>query len=98
MTALQDLPKLLARHPDLPGLAGAPSAVLAVPEPARAFAVAGLAHLSGRTPFVVAVPTTVEAERLAHDLRAYLGEQDGGDGFGAVEVFPAWETLPFERV
>src|SRR5207253_5580101 len=72
--------------------AGARAAVLAVPEPARAYTVAGLAHLSGRSPLVVAVPTTTEAERLAHDLRAYVGDDD------AVEVFPAWETLPFERV
>ncbi len=90
--SLATLPALLARHPDIPGLAGARAAVVAAPESARAYAVAGLAHLSGRSPLVVAVPTTAEAERLAHDLRAYTGEGDG------VEVFPAWETLPFERV
>ena len=44
-----------------------------------------------RRPIVVAVPTTAEAERLADDLAAYLGAD-------AVELFPAWETLPFERV
>jgi transcription-repair coupling factor (superfamily II helicase) len=37
------------------------------------------------------VPTGNEAERLAVDLREYLGAD-------AVELFPAWETLPFERV
>jgi transcription-repair coupling factor (superfamily II helicase) len=37
------------------------------------------------------VPTGAEAERLAGDLREYLGAD-------AVELFPAWETLPFERV
>jgi transcription-repair coupling factor (superfamily II helicase) len=109
---LQDLPPLLRHHSEIAGLAGASSAVLAVPEPARAYTVAGLAHLSGRHPIVVAVPTTAEAERLAHDLRAYLGDGDGdrdGDGEGGreeetpgrgglVETFPAWETLPFERV
>src|SRR2546425_12502722 len=72
-------------------MAGAASGVLAVPEPARAFVLAGLAHLSDRHPMVVAVPTTSDAERLAADLRAYLGDD-------AVDVFPAWETLPFERV
>ena len=30
-------------------------------------------------------------ERIAADLREYLGDD-------AVEIFPAWETLPFERV
>jgi transcription-repair coupling factor (superfamily II helicase) len=67
------------------------SVVVAVPEPARAFAVAGLVEASGRHPTIVAVPTNVEAERLAHDLSAYLGA-------GQVDVCPAWETLPFERV
>ncbi|MDQ4096534.1 MAG: transcription-repair coupling factor, partial [Actinomycetota bacterium] len=94
--SVRDLPPLLRHHPEIAGLAGASAAVLAVPEPARAFTVAGLAHLSGRHPIVVAVPTTAEAERLAHDLRAYLGKED--DLSSPVEVFPAWETLPFERV
>src|SRR5207302_1782150 len=57
----------------------------------RAITIAGLAHLSGRHPLVVAVPTSSEADRVAHDLRAFLGQDD-------VDVFPAWETLPFERV
>ncbi len=88
---LRDLPPLLRNHPSLPGLVGRSQATVAVPEAARAFTVAGLAHLSGRHPIVVAVPTTPDAERLAADLRAFLGD-------GAAEVFPAWETLPFERV
>ena len=65
--------------------------MLAVPDAARAYTIAGLAHLSDRHPVVVAMPTSTEAERLAHDLRAYLGADQ-------VDVFPAWETLPFERV
>ncbi len=88
---LHDLPSLLRRHSGLAGLAGVSSAVLAVAEPARAFAIAGLAGLTGRHPLVVAVPTSPDAERLAHDLRAFLGPDQ-------VDVFPAWETLPFERV
>ncbi len=70
---------------------GTSSAVLAVPEPARAVTIAGLARLSSRRPIVVAVPTSTDAERLVHDLSAFLGADD-------VELFPAWETLPFERV
>jgi transcription-repair coupling factor (superfamily II helicase) len=69
----------------------APDAVVAVPEPARAFTLAGLAELSERRPMLVAVPTGADAERLAFDLRAYTGP-------ATVESFPAWETLPFERV
>jgi len=70
---------------------GAPTAVVSVPEPARAFFVAGLASLSSARPLLVAVPTASDAERLAGDLRVWVGED-------AVDVFPAWETLPFERV
>ena len=53
--------------------------------------MAGLAVLSARRPIVVATPTTGDADRLHHDLRAFLGD-------GEVDLFPAWETLPFERV
>jgi transcription-repair coupling factor (superfamily II helicase) len=64
---------------------------LAVPEPARAFVVAGLAAATSRHPIVVAVPGSGDAERLVHDVGAYLGDDQ-------VDLFPAWETLPFERV
>ena len=88
---LRSLPPLLRDEPALGALMGSKTAVVAVPEPARAITVAGLAHLSGRHPLVVAVATSTEAERLAHDLRAFLGAHE-------IDAFPAWETLPFERV
>src|SRR3954463_3837901 len=88
---LRSLPPLLRHHPALAGLAGASTAVLAVPDAARAYTIAGLAHLSDRHPIVVAMPTSTDAERLAADLRAFLGPDE-------VDLFPAWETLPFERV
>ena len=40
---------------------------------------------------IVATPTGNDAERIASDLTAFLPRE-------AVEHFPAWETLPFERV
>jgi transcription-repair coupling factor (superfamily II helicase) len=89
--SLRELPPLLRDEPAFSRIVGAANAVLAVPEPARAFAIAGLAHLSGRHPIVAVVPTGTDAERLAHDLGAFLGPEE-------VDVFPAWETLPFERV
>jgi transcription-repair coupling factor (superfamily II helicase) len=89
--SLRSLPPLLRRDETVADLAGARDALLAVPEPARAFVVAGLAELTTRHPLVVAVPTGTDAERLANDLRAFLGDD-------AVDTFPAWETLPFERV
>jgi transcription-repair coupling factor (superfamily II helicase) len=88
---LTDLPALLADEPGLTAVLGRRDALLAVPEPARAIVVAGLAHRSERQPLVVAVPTTGEAERLVRDLGAFLGPDE-------VDLFPAWETLPFERV
>ncbi|MCU1381156.1 MAG: transcription-repair coupling factor [Acidimicrobiales bacterium] len=88
---LQDLPPLLRDEPAIASVLGRANAVLAVPEPARAITIAALTHLSNRSPLLVAVPTTGDAERLVNDLGQYLG----ADG---VELFPAWETLPFERV
>ena len=70
---------------------GRSSATLAVPEAARALVTAGLSRLTKRRPIVLAVPTSTEAERLARDLGLFLGDD-------RVELFPAWETLPFERV
>ncbi len=76
--------------------------------PAQAFVLAGLVRLGSRRPVLVVTPTGAAAEQLAHDLEVFTGEPadgrsgDRGRGFpegtGRVEVFPAWETLPFERV
>jgi len=88
---LEVLPRLLRDEPAFVRVLGRNQAVLAVPDPARALVFAGLSELSKRRPIVAAVPTTTDAERLAHDLVSFLGED-------AVELFPAWETLPFERV
>ena len=89
--SLRDLPPLLREEPALASVLGRSNALLAVPEPARALVVAGLATITRRAPIVVAVPTTGDADRLTNDLRAYLGPDE-------VDTFPAWETLPFERV
>jgi transcription-repair coupling factor (superfamily II helicase) len=88
---LLDLPPLLRDEPAIASVLGRANAVLAVPEPARAITVAALSHLSSRCPILVAVPTTGDAERLVNDLTQLLGPD-------AVDLFPAWETLPFERV
>ncbi len=88
---LAPLLPLLRSDPTFAGLRDLRSVVVAVPDPARAFAIAGIAEASRRHPTVVAVPTNAEAERLAHDLSAFLGADQ-------VDLCPAWETLPFERV
>src|SRR5919108_4581865 len=91
--ALTELPALLRDDPAFTELAGGSARVVAVSEAPRAYFLAGLARLTGRRPLVVGVPTTAEAERLADDLRQFLP-----DGNNSIELFPAWETLPFERV
>jgi transcription-repair coupling factor (superfamily II helicase) len=78
-------------EPAVTTLLGAPDAVLACPETARPLVLAGLSHLSGRRPLLVACPTGTMAAQLVDDLSQMLPEDD-------VVLFPAWETLPFERV
>ncbi len=89
--ALAGLTTLLGSDPIIAAATGGTGRSVAVPIPARALFGATLASVTARRPVVLAVPTGVEAERLAADLREFLGAD-------AVELFPAWETLPFERV
>jgi transcription-repair coupling factor (superfamily II helicase) len=89
--ALGALLPLLRNDDTFADLTGLRAAVVSVPEAGRAFALAGMAASSGRHPTIVATATVNDAERLAHDLTAFLGPDE-------VEVCPAWETLPFERV
>ncbi|HUB69112.1 MAG TPA: transcription-repair coupling factor [Acidimicrobiales bacterium] len=86
------LSALLARaqeDPDLAALAAGSHTSLAVGEAAQPFVIAALA--AGDQPLVVAVPSASTAEHLAHDVGVWAGP-------GQVALFPAWETLPFERV
>ena len=87
---LAELARLLAEEPAVRAVIGR-EPVVAVPDAARAPFVAALAGATTRRPLLLAVPTVAEAERVAVDLTAFLDET-------AVELFPAWETLPFERV
>jgi transcription-repair coupling factor (superfamily II helicase) len=89
--ALESLPRLLRDEPGLLHAFGTSSAHLAVPEAGRAVSIAALAQLGDRRPLVVACPTGTDAGRLYDDLVQFLPAGD-------VVLFPAWETLPFERV
>ena len=93
--SLRSLPPLLRNEPALTQVIGASNATLAVATPAQAFVLAGLVRLGSKRPVLVVTPTGAAADQLAHDLEAFI---DGGRGAGHVDVFPAWETLPFERV
>jgi transcription-repair coupling factor (superfamily II helicase) len=81
----------LRGEPGLAAALGASAANIVVPTIAQPAALAGLVELSRHRPTVVAVPGGDDAERLAGDLAEFLPP-------GSVELFPAWETLPFERV
>jgi transcription-repair coupling factor (superfamily II helicase) len=93
--SLRSLPPLLRDEPAFTRVVGAPNATLAVSTPAQAFVLAGLIRLGSRRPVLVVTPTGTSADQLAHDLEALV---EPGGATSAVEVFPAWETLPFERV
>ncbi len=84
------LGRLLASEPAVVSVLGRRNASLAVAEPGQAAVLAAVAELNDRRPILVATPTSTDAERLVADLSVML---DGG-----AALFPAWETLPFERV
>ena len=85
------LPGLLRDEPGITRALGEPTARLAIPEVARPISIAALAGLSSRRPLVVACPTGSMAGQLSDDLQQFLGRDQ-------VALFPAWETLPFERI
>jgi len=88
---LHSLSGIVSREPGIDALAGQRNGVLAAPEASRAAVIAALTHANRRRPLVVMTPTGTAAQQLADDLTAFLGSDD-------VALFPAWETLPFERV
>lgn len=88
---LKPLAGTLSREPGIVGSIGARSTHLVVPETAHAYALVGLVEASRRRPFLVITPTVGEAERLVADLASFLPTE-------TVELFPGWETLPFERM
>ena len=64
---------------------------ICVPENAQAWAIASYIHLTRVETLFVVTPTIEEASILLADLGSMLGDTQ-------VELFPAWEILPFERV
>ncbi len=88
---LRRVPRLLAEDDAIVDIVGRRARALSVPEPAWALTLATIAADLDRRPMLIAVPTGAHAQRLHDDLAAYVGDDE-------VEIFPAWETLPFERV
>ncbi len=89
--ALAGLPRQLIDDQVLQQLLGQKNAEVAVTHAARAFFIAGLAEISSQAPIVAVTSTVREAETLSDDLEIWLGKD-------RVRSFPAWETLPFERI
>ncbi len=89
--SLATLPRLLRDDTGLIQAFGNPSALVAVPESARAVSIAALAQLGDRHPLLVATPTGTDAGQLYDDLCQFMPPD-------SVVLFPAWETLPFERI
>ena len=89
---LAALAKRASRSPELDAAFGF-AKTLAVPVPARAPVLAAMAQSRpGR--LLIATATEREAEALVDDLGLFLDPE----GPVAPALFPAWETLPFERV
>ena len=87
---LAGLLKVAATDPKLKGLAGNVGQrrlhIEAIDQ-ARPWAIGTLAH---HAPVLVVTATGREAEDLAAELRAMMGDK--------VAWFPSWETLPHERL
>ena len=83
--------QLVANDPVVSGALSGLDGVLACPDAARPAVLAGLTALHPEATFVVATATGAAAGQLFDDLQSMLGPE-------AVALFPAWETLPFERI
>jgi len=70
--------------------AGVVSRQITAPEVSYPYII-GTVALSSRRPVLAATSTYREAEQLADGLRSLLGDD-------AVAYYPAWETLPHERI
>ena len=81
----------LAEEEAVVSLARPSIASVSIPECAQSWALASYVRLAQRETVFVVTPTIKEASDLHSDLGAILGSDE-------VELFPAWETLPFERV
>ncbi|GDX33844.1 transcription-repair-coupling factor [Actinomycetes bacterium] len=91
MTVLGELASTLSFDPALNAALGAKSASIVCADHTWPLLLSGLAQRTENQIVVVATPTGLMAGQLHDDLVAFLPERD-------VALFPAWETLPFERV
>ncbi|HUY87011.1 MAG TPA: transcription-repair coupling factor, partial [Acidimicrobiales bacterium] len=88
---LSSIAAALARESAIEELVAGRSAAVAISEAAQGCSMEALCQASKSRPILVGVPGATDAERIAASIRAFSGSEQ-------VAVFPAWETLPFERV
>ena len=88
--SLAVLAETAASHGRTLGIGVPNGSVVAWAENARPLLLAALARTRPNDTLVVAVPTGSQARILFEDLEAYSD--------ASIAYFPAWETLPFERV
>lgn len=88
--SLAVLAETVASHGRTLGIGVPNGSVVAWAENARPLLLAALARTRPNDTLVVAVPTGSQARILFEDLGAYSD--------ASIAYFPAWETLPFERV
>ena len=89
--ALGVLADLIHDDPVVRAIAFGGEDIVVVPEVGRGIAcAAAVRQRPVHAPLLIVTPTSSEAESLAGQLEVY--------GAGRVAWYPAWETLPFERV
>ena len=88
--SLESLTEVAASHGRSLGVGVEPGSVVAWADQVRPLLVATLARTRPNDTIVVVTPTDPQARVLHDDLRAYMDSD--------VAFFPAWETLPFERL
>ena len=91
MTVLGALASTFSFDPALSAALGEKSASIVCAEHTWPLLLSGLTQRTENELVIVAAPTGLMAGQLRDDLVAFLPERD-------VVLFPAWETLPFERV
>ena len=89
--SLSVVANLVASDAIVSGTLSGRDGAVACPDAARPAVIAALTALHPDATFIVATATGQAAGQIADDLQALIGERN-------VALFPAWETLPFERI
>ncbi|MDP6297974.1 MAG: transcription-repair coupling factor [Acidimicrobiales bacterium] len=81
----------LGKHSAIAQMANLRDKDFVIPENARSLVLSSYVASGGRSPVLVVTTTEEQSQQTVKDLSKFLPELD-------ISWFPAWETLPFERV